>query len=207
MRRVLCALLVVLCIAFVVRCACCGCGSSLGAQDDSVMLVRHHREIPRYPIAMYHSGFDDTNLSIMMDATDMWREVSDGKVDIRLQRWDPPEPFSHGRYARPFDGRYTAWYLHRDEPGLVPVLNRTLPTAAGLCIGRYVVILHQPCRSAETTFAVAAHELGHLAGLEHTRHDIKALMNPFAGNWSEYDSWQVCQLYGVCKRRSGWIMR
>lgn len=157
---------------------------------DELMEVKHYREKPTFPLKLHHSGFDVKQIKLIEKAADSWRQKTDGRLDVRLEPWDPPEPFSEIKYEN-YD-KYTMWLLDGDDPEVVKLFIKYSITMGGLCVGHFIGIMKDPDIDDQMFLRASAHEMGHLMALEHIKENYPALMNLKAKDAiTEYDMIQV----------------
>ncbi len=144
-------------------------------------------------------AFSFTEETLIIKAVEDWQHASRGTLSFKVL-WNQPRP---GRLKevreRPRDG-FFVWALDRGD---TPNLGRLdVSTIAGFYTGNRGqhfghIVLFQRGDQPVRFYAVIAHEIGHLLGLDHME-SIQTLMHPAALRpcISEVDAAQMCRLHG-----------
>lgn len=161
---------------------------------SELMEVEHYRPKPKFPLELYHSGFNNNQIELMQKAVDIWKMKTNGKLDVHLILWTPPEKFSEDFYEN--YKNYSIWLLDGNDPQVVKLFLKYSITMGGLCVGNYIGIIQDNSLTDQQFTKAVAHEIGHLMAMEHIRPEYPALMNLKAKDAiTKYDLMQVNYLY------------
>ena len=146
------------------------------------------------PLELYHSGFDSVEMRLVIKAADEWRNSTDGKINILLIPFTPPQPFSEDFY-KDYEKK-TLWHLNPNDKQTALLFAKYSISTDGFAVGNFVAIVRDPELDDTQFLRMMAHEFGHICGLEHIRPNYPSLMNLKAKDAiTIYDLMQVEYVY------------